>query len=70
LKSAVKFVPSCAALLALFLSGTHAFAQDPYGQPGLSPGFGPSPQQEGKKGKNKPPPGTPETHAASGADDS
>jgi hypothetical protein len=49
-----------------------AAAQDPYG-PGLSPGFGPSPGGGGgqqKKAPPKVPPGTPETHAASGAEDS
>lgn len=45
-----------------------ALAQDPYG-PGLSPGFGPGPQAPAQA-PAKPPAGVPETHAASGADDS
>jgi hypothetical protein len=57
-----------ALLLASWLSAAPARAQDPYG-PGLSPGFGPpAPQSQAKK-PAKPPPGTPETHAASGAED-
>ncbi|HYP91291.1 MAG TPA: hypothetical protein VEQ59_24160, partial [Polyangiaceae bacterium] len=67
---------TAAALAGTTLYGTQALAQDPYG-PGLSPGFGPSGAGAGaggggrsKKAAPKVPPGTPETHAASGADDS
>jgi hypothetical protein len=62
---------SVAALSSVLLSAAGALGMDPYG-PGLSPGFGP-PAGGGsgqKKAAPKPPPGTPETHAASGADDS
>ncbi len=53
------------------LLGAPALAQDPYG-PGLSPGFGPSPGggQSAPKKAPQAPPGMPETHAASGGDDS
>jgi hypothetical protein len=54
--------------LALGVWTPRAFAQDPMG-PGLMPGFGSGgPQSEPKKPKKDP--NEPETHAASGADDS
>ena len=70
----VKGLIGSAALGVSLLLASSALAQDPYG-PGLSPGFGPSPGGGAGAGKSKKaapklPPGTPETHAASGGDDS
>ncbi|HTM45750.1 MAG TPA: hypothetical protein VL137_12390, partial [Polyangiaceae bacterium] len=66
---------SAMLLLGVLCWPALAHAQDPFfGQGmggGLSPGMGSSgPGPSKKKGGNKPPPGTPETHAASGAEDS
>jgi hypothetical protein len=71
LKQVTRLV-SGGAFAVITLLASAALAQDPYG-PGLSPGFGPSPGQGGgssKKAPAKPPDGMPETHAASGGDDS
>ncbi len=67
----VQSLAACGVLAACLSLSLGAAAQDPYG-PGLSPGFGPSPGggAGAQKAAPKPPPGMPETHAASGADDS
>ncbi len=67
--TALRRLVAAASLLCAPTLASYAWAQDPYG-PGLSPGFGPSQQAPAKKAAPKAPPGMPETHAASGADDS
>ena len=60
-----------ALLVCSFGLARSAYAQMPGGGMGMPGGnMGGMPQGQSKKKKEAPPPGTPEMHAASGADDS